>query len=55
MRLSAYSALLSYNFMVDGGGGNTVLHQLKQAGFDWMDIREIFVTHKHIDHLLGIM
>lgn len=42
-------------FMVDGGGGNTLFHQLKQAGFNWMDIREIFVTHKHIDHLLGIM
>lgn len=42
-------------FMVDGGGGNTVLHQLKSAGFDWMDMREIFVTHKHIDHLMGIV
>lgn len=42
-------------FMVDGGGGNTVLHQLRQSGFDWMDIREIFVTHKHIDHLMGII
>jgi len=42
-------------FMVDGGGGNAVLHQLKRAGLDWMDMREIFVTHKHVDHLLGIM
>lgn len=42
-------------FMVDGGGGNTVLRQLKRAGFDWMDMREIFVTHKHIDHLMGIV
>ncbi len=42
-------------FMVDGGGGNTVLHQIKQAGYDWMDIRHIFVTHKHVDHLMGIM
>lgn len=42
-------------FMVDGGGGNTILHQLKRAGFDWMDMREIFVTHKHIDHLTGII
>lgn len=42
-------------FMIDGGGGNTVLHQLKTAGFNWMDMREIFVTHKHIDHLLGIV
>ncbi len=42
-------------FMVDGGGGNTILRQIKRAGYDWMDIRHIFVTHKHIDHLLGIM
>ncbi len=42
-------------FLVDGGGGSTVLAQLKHAGFDWMDIRHIFVTHKHVDHLLGIV
>lgn len=42
-------------FMVDGGGGNTVLHQLKQAGLHWMDVRDIFVTHKHMDHLMGIL
>jgi len=42
-------------FMTDGGGGNTVLHQIKRAGYDWMDIRHIFVTHKHLDHLMGII
>ena len=42
-------------FMVDGGGGNTVLSQLKHAGFDWMDMREMFVTHKHVDHIMGII
>ena len=42
-------------FMVDGGGGSAVLHQLKQAGYDWMDMRHIFVTHKHVDHLMGII
>ena len=42
-------------FMVDGGGGNTVLRQLKKAGYNWMDMRHIFVTHKHIDHILGIV
>ena len=41
--------------MVDGGGGSAVLRQLKHAGYDWMDMRHIFVTHKHVDHLLGII
>lgn len=41
--------------MVDGGGGNAVLSQIKRAGYDWMDIHHIFVTHKHIDHLLGVI
>ena len=40
--------------MVDGGGGSTILRQLKHAGIDWMDVRHIFVTHKHVDHLLGV-
>lgn len=43
------------HLLVDGGGGNTLLRQLKQAGFDWKDMREIFVTHKHVDHLMGIV
>ncbi|MBR2764509.1 MAG: MBL fold metallo-hydrolase [Blautia sp.] len=42
-------------FMTDGGGGNTILHQIRHAGYNWMDIRHIFVTHKHIDHLMGII
>lgn len=42
-------------FMIDGGGGNAVLTQIKHAGYDWMDMRHIFVTHKHVDHLLGIV
>ncbi len=41
--------------LVDGGGGNTILRQLKHAGYNWADMRHIFVTHKHIDHLLGIV
>ena len=41
--------------LVDGGGGNEILRQIKAAGYDWKDIRQIFVTHKHIDHLLGIV
>ena len=45
----------SEHFLVDGGGGNTVLRQLKLAGIDWKDIKHIFVTHKHVDHLIGII
>lgn len=43
------------HLLVDGGGGNGLLQQLKKAGIDWHDLREIFVTHKHVDHLLGIV
>lgn len=43
------------HFLVDGGGGNTILSNLEKVGIDPLDIREIFVTHQHIDHLLGII
>lgn len=42
-------------FMVDGGGGAQILRQLKEAHIDWKDIKDIFVTHKHLDHLTGII
>ena len=42
-------------FLVDGGGGNTLLSQLEKAHINWQDIKDIFVTHKHIDHLMGII
>lgn len=43
------------HFLVDGGGGNTLLSHLKEANINWRDINSIFVTHKHVDHLLGII
>lgn len=42
-------------FMVDAGGGNTVLNQLEKVRINWKDVKHIFVTHKHIDHLLGMI
>ena len=42
-------------FLVDGGGGNGILLQLEKAGIPWQQVKTIFVTHKHIDHLLGIV
>lgn len=46
---------VSRHFLVDGGGGNGLLRQLELAGIDWRDIREMFITHKHTDHLLGMV
>jgi len=41
--------------LIDGGGGNTLLSRLKEKNIDWKDIHDIFVTHKHIDHILGLI
>lgn len=42
-------------FLVDGGGGNELMKQLERVDIDWRRIHNIFVTHKHIDHVLGIV
>lgn len=43
------------NLLVDGGGGSGIVTQMERAGFGWNDIHEIFATHKHVDHILGIV
>ena len=43
------------NFLVDAGGGNRILKVLKDTGIDMNDIHDIFVTHEHVDHVLGII
>ena len=42
-------------FLVDAGGGNKILKLLKDAGIELEDIHNIFVTHEHIDHVLGVI
>ncbi len=42
-------------FLVDGGGGNGILVQLEKAKIDKYAIRDIFVTHRHTDHILGAL
>ena len=34
-------------FMVDGGGGNTILHQLKHAGIDWKNGEGMWRLRSH--------
>ena len=43
------------NLLVDCGGGNGILRQLKAAGFDPASVHHIFLTHEHCDHLTGIV
>lgn len=43
------------HFLVDAGGGNQILGRLKETGISLEDIHDIFITHEHIDHLLGLM
>lgn len=41
--------------LVDTGGGNGILAQLKKADIPITDIHNIFITHIHTDHILGIL
>lgn len=49
------SAYTKEYFLIDGSGGNTLFKQLLSAEINWKEIRTVFVTHKHLDHLLGII
>ncbi len=42
-------------FLVDGGGGNGIFTQLERAGIPAGSVGDLFVTHKHMDHLLGAL
>lgn len=41
--------------LVDAGGGNGVLSQLEKADISLGDIHDLFVTHSHTDHILGVI
>lgn len=43
------------NLLVDAGGGNGILCQLEKADINYNSIHEIFVTHAHTDHILGVV
>lgn len=42
-------------FMVDAGGGNGILRILENMDIRFPQIHDIFVTHEHTDHILGIV
>ena len=41
--------------LVDAGGGNGILAQLKKANVQISNIHHLFVTHAHTDHVLGVI
>lgn len=43
------------HFLVDGGGGNGILTQLERAGIKIGQIHDVFVSHNHTDHILGLI
>lgn len=42
-------------FMVDAGGGNRILGILEEEEVEITKIHDLFVTHAHSDHLLGVI
>lgn len=42
-------------FIVDGGGGNQVLANLKEFDIGLSSIHHIFISHNHTDHILGVL
>ena len=41
--------------LVDAGGGNGILSQLKKVDFQISEVHHLFVTHAHTDHVLGVI
>jgi ribonuclease Z len=42
------------NLLIDTGGGSGIRTQLDHFGIPFYDIKNIFISHKHIDHIFGI-
>lgn len=45
----------SENLLVDGGGGNTILTNLEKCNIPISSIHNVFISHNHNDHILGIV
>ena len=42
-------------FLVDTGGSVEIVRRLKEANISLTDIKNIFISHSHTDHILGLI
>ena len=42
-------------FLVDAGGGNQILRILEEQDIPLTQIHDLFITHAHSDHILGVV
>lgn len=45
----------THYFVTDAGSGNGVLLQMERAGIHPDQITDLFVSHRHTDHLIGVI
>lgn len=43
------------HFLIDAGGGNTILTNLEKQGISINKIHHVFISHRHNDHITGII
>lgn len=43
------------NFLVDTGGSIEIIKRLNEVGIDFKEIHNIFISHSHTDHMLGLI
>lgn len=43
------------HLLIDGGGGNTVLSHLEKSNININQIHNVFISHNHNDHILGVI
>ena len=42
-------------FLIDAGGGNNIFYYLEKANIKIEKIKNLFITHNHTDHILGVL
>ncbi len=43
------------NFLIDTGGSIEIINRLKKVNINMADIKHIFISHSHTDHILGLI